>query len=535
MGFTEKWREGPVFDWYKDLQKSSVLVNRLQVRIDHGRPAHRFVLAYLKDGVVCRFDRRPEDADPSKLLLERFGAKPRKAADEYCTLREGDADLVLIQRSTICEIDMEMPPDTDLLLILSACFALSRDPVARDYDLLSYNCYFFAWTITTVVVRHTLPFRIPAPTDIARGLAPGLTKLSHPIADKIVKALLGMVLDVVAAARQVAGDKIKKGLGLSERLVWQLPMCIMNFFLRQILELYMYFGLEDTIKKRFHERILDVCTMLLQDVLSQENITSRVEKRLWINELKEDIRAWLRERLTVTAWDALLDGLAALNENIDGQKASVDNENNPNRRPSLKRRPNSDFAWILVWGAGIGAGLPAARDAVRGKAQTAQSASTQLHNEIFDIAFAAASNAAQAAAKVVVDRTQPALNDPKRAEMWETIWSEWGNLWKTAHENTRSTVVSIFEEGVEEIVALVTDQVVESVRGNQVQKVQAWVRYTEESRTVLSASDFQQRISQFVRSAHPTAVLYAENIEATMAKVWDAASVALQSDHQDIK
>ncbi|KAG8734650.1 hypothetical protein FRC11_003816, partial [Ceratobasidium sp. 423] len=373
---------------------------------------------------------------------------------------------------------MEMPPNTDLIIILSACFALSRDPVARHYDLLSYNCYFFSWTITTVVVRHTLPFRIPAPTDIAPGLAPGLTKLSHPITDKIVKALIGMLLDVLAAARQVAGDEINKGLDPSERLVWQLPMSVMNFSLRRFLKLYMYFGLEDTIRKKFHERILDVCTTLLQDVLSQENITSRVEKRLWINELKEDIRAWLRERLTVTAWDALLDGLAALNENVDAPKASADNEDNPNRRLGPKRGTDNDLQWIQVWGEALGAALPAARDAVRGKAQTNQSASTQLHNEIFDIAFTAGSSAAQAAAKNVVDRTQPALNNPKRAKMWETVWSEWGNFWGTAHENTRATVVSIFEEAVEEIVALVTDQVVESVRGNQGQEVQALVQYT---------------------------------------------------------
>ncbi|KAG8737892.1 hypothetical protein FRC11_001774, partial [Ceratobasidium sp. 423] len=51
MGFTKNWREGPVFEWYKDLQKSSVLVDRLQVRVDHPTPPHRFVLAYLTDGV----------------------------------------------------------------------------------------------------------------------------------------------------------------------------------------------------------------------------------------------------------------------------------------------------------------------------------------------------------------------------------------------------------------------------------------------------------------------------------------------------
>ncbi|KAG8705707.1 hypothetical protein FRC11_008847 [Ceratobasidium sp. 423] len=351
----------------------------------------------------------------------------------------------------------------------------------------------------------------------------------------MVKALLGMVIDVIAAARQVAGDEIRKGLVSHARLIGWLPMSVMNFSLRQILKIQMYFGLEGTIRKRFHERILDVCTTLLQDVLNRENITSRVEKRFWINELKEDIRAGLRERLAVTAWDAFLDVLAAVNENIDGQKASADNEHNPNRRLSLKRYLASGSQFPQVWNEGLSAGLLAARDAIRGKAEKAGSASTQLHNEIFDIAFTAGSSAAKAAAKNVVDRTQPARNKPKQAKMWETVWSVWDDLWMAAHENARTTAVSIFEEAVEEIVALVTDQVVESVRGNQGQEVQAWVQYTKESRTVLSTGDFQERINQFVRSAHPAAGQYAENIQATMAKVWDTASAALQSDHQDIK
>ncbi|CAE6496535.1 unnamed protein product [Rhizoctonia solani] len=543
MGFTEKWGEGGVFDWYKDLQKSSILVNRLQVRVDKGTPPHRFVLAYLTDGVVCRFDRRPEDADPSKLMLEAFGREPRQAADEYCTLREGDFKHIEIQRSTICEMDMDMPPDTDLLLILSACFALFQDPVARRYDLLSYNCYFFSWTITTVVVRHKLPFRIPAPTHIAPGLAPELTKLSHPITDKIVKALLEMLLDVLAAARQVAGNEIKKGLDPYELLIWQLPMSVMKFSLRQFLKANTYFGLEDIIRERFHERILDVCTMLLQDVLTQEDIADRVEKRLWINELKEDIRAWLRDRLAVTAWDAVLDGLAAMSENIGRQKPSADNENNSNGQLSPQRPLTNSSQWIQVWGESLGAAFPAARDAVRGKdhtaqpssIETAQSTSTQLHNQIFDIAFKAGSSSAKAAAKDVVARTQPALNDPKRAQIWETVWNEWDNFWEIAHENTRATVVSIFEKAVDEVVALVTDQVVESVRGNQGQEAQAWAQYTKESRTVLSASDFQERINQLVRSAHPTAGRYAEHIEATMAKVWDTSSQYHRIDHQDMK
>ncbi|KAG8684301.1 hypothetical protein FRC11_012304, partial [Ceratobasidium sp. 423] len=353
--------------------------------------------------------------------------------------------------------------------------------------------------------------------------------------DKAVKASLGMVLDVIVAAVQLAGDEIKEGSVSFARLGWRLPMSVIKFSLRQVLKLQLYLGLEGVIREKFHERMLNTCTTLLGDVLNQENITSRVEKRLWINELKEDIRAWLRERLAIMAWDALLDILAAVHANMDRQKALPDNKNNPSSRLRLKRWLTTDSQFSQLWNEALSAALPAARDAIRGKAEMAQSASTQLHNEIFDIAFTAGSGAALAAVKNVVARTQPVPNNPKQAKMWKKIWSVWEDLWKIARESTRAMVVSIFEEAVEDITALVTDNVVESVRGNQGQEVQGWVKYQKESRTVLSAGDFQERISQFVRSAHPTAGRYAGCIEATMAKVWDNASAALQSDHQDIK
>lgn len=68
MDFTSKWGEGAIFNWYRKLQTSSVTVSRLQIRIDNGKPPHRFVLAHLQDGTICRFDRRPETAKPTAVL-----------------------------------------------------------------------------------------------------------------------------------------------------------------------------------------------------------------------------------------------------------------------------------------------------------------------------------------------------------------------------------------------------------------------------------------------------------------------------------
>ncbi|KAF8715275.1 hypothetical protein RHS03_00065, partial [Rhizoctonia solani] len=531
MFSTGEWGEGAVFDWYKSLQNSSqaVLVNKLQVRIDRNQPPHRFVVAYLHGGVVCRFDRRPEEINPGKVLFETISRSRLKAADEFNHFLENDPEYLLIQRSTTCEIDLDLPPNTDVLLILSACFALSRDTDASDYDLLTYNCYFFSWTITMVVVRFVLPFRIPAANNIFQTSTLAMNNLSDSITNKIIKALLSIVLDVIAAARQTAGKRIQKGMYLCERVIWKLPTSAMCFLYKQALTLQLYFGLEDTIRSKTHERMVQICHKLLEDVLAQEGTAQKVEKRLWIHELKNDIRNWFHTQMASTFWDAILDIIATVHGKVDGQQTLANIEADPCRRSRIVVNLIGDAQWIQLWNEALSAALPAARDAVRERGSVlVTESSTQLHNELFDIAFTAGSHAALSAAQNVVERTRPAQNNPKRDQMWETIWSVWDRMWSIANDRTRATVVPIVEQAVEEIVTLVTHEVIANIRGGQGQPAQSWVKYKKEKKTPLTASSFQEHISHSVKSAYPTAGYRTDLIYSAMGRAWNDAVGVLQ-------
>ncbi|KAH7325264.1 hypothetical protein B0J17DRAFT_528996, partial [Rhizoctonia solani] len=150
-----------------------------------GTPPHRFVLVCTQDGAWHRFDRRPE-------------------TDDFCEVDE--TAFVTIEKILQREISMIMPPNTDLLWILSICFAISRDDQARYYGLLKYNCYFFSWTILLVVTRHALPFSVPSPHNVIQNLRPDLVHLSHSLTKKLVQALLSIVLDVITSVRDETKD-----------------------------------------------------------------------------------------------------------------------------------------------------------------------------------------------------------------------------------------------------------------------------------------------------------------------------------------
>jgi GR25 family glycosyltransferase involved in LPS biosynthesis len=217
---------------------------------------------------------------------------------------------------------------------------------------------------------------------------------------------------------------------------------------------------------------------LLDDVLAQEGTIEKVEKRLWIRELKNDIQDWFHTQMATMFWDAILEIIATVHGHVDGQQTLTNIENNDSRRSRIVVNLIGDAQWIQLWNEALSAALPAARDAVRGKGSTLTFRSpTQLHNELFDTAFSAGSSAALAAAQAVVERTQPAQNNAKRNQMWTTIWSVWDDMWRVANERTRSAVVPIVEEVIEEIVTLVTDEVIASIQGSQAQNVQLWVTY----------------------------------------------------------
>ncbi|KDN41346.1 hypothetical protein RSAG8_07461, partial [Rhizoctonia solani AG-8 WAC10335] len=371
MDFGREWGTGPVFNWCRRLQESSVSVERLQVRIDRGTPPHRFVVAYLRGTRrVCRFDRRPETPKPGTLFLEMLGAPTRKAADEW-TLYEPEewADSNL-DSSTHCELDMGLPTHTNLLLILAACYALATDTKVCNYELFRYNCYFFSWTITMIVARHTLPLVPPSPERVVQStsLPAEIGHIAGSVAEGTTTGLIEMVLDTITAVRTTTDKALNPGLG--KRFKLQLRA-----------------GLETRSRARVRVQLEQSAKQVLDEILSKQNSAKKLSL------------------LIKVMWGAILDIVA------EGYGSPEPGD----LIQKLKHHPKLPYRMKYY--------LFAARRATSDLTKLDQfSSEEERHKAVFNAAFLAAKGAALVSAKAVVARTSASMKNDKREKMWGLIW-----------------------------------------------------------------------------------------------------------------
>ncbi|CAE6427792.1 unnamed protein product [Rhizoctonia solani] len=52
-------------------------------------------------------------------------------------------------------LKIDLPEIQDLWFVLTVCCGIHYHPKAKSYSLLYYNCYFFSWTLITIVARRT--------------------------------------------------------------------------------------------------------------------------------------------------------------------------------------------------------------------------------------------------------------------------------------------------------------------------------------------------------------------------------------------
>ncbi|KDN36571.1 hypothetical protein RSAG8_10745, partial [Rhizoctonia solani AG-8 WAC10335] len=435
MEFTEKWGEGEVFAWYgrrREGSEDSVALTQLQVRIDtNGAVPHRFVLASMKKGSRIRFDRRPE----TSLLNETLGpAKYRKAGDDFCTLDEDEVQK--IEAATQCEIQFNLPDGTDLLLVLSAAFAIANDDKTCNYNLATFNCFFFSWTIVTIVVRHAIPFTIPPLDKVISLLNPAIAKLSPSLTRKIVDALLSLVLDTVTTFRKTTGRSLNDGLSKRELMTWGLPTSAVRLLLKGCLKMRLNFGLEDRLERVVHDQLRDRMKPLLEDVLTNQGAANdNIEKQLCFDHLRDAFGPPVRKELLKIIWNILLEALeAGCADSMVTENIPDDIANNPKIHVlyRLKYQPLgvNVAQFTRVWNEALHHTLPAAGKILQpedGNTSASRSdidsteAEIALHKEMFNGAFKNASAAALKAAQRVVNEPGSIPKNPRRDEMWEEV------------------------------------------------------------------------------------------------------------------
>ncbi|KAG9093577.1 hypothetical protein FS749_014164 [Ceratobasidium sp. UAMH 11750] len=534
MEFSSEWGEGEIFEWCRKTFKNRI-INRLEIRITQsGGVPHRFVVAYMQDGTMWRFDRRPRTPQSIFMPAGPQGPDeepPRRAADEACLVTK--AELIELEISSRWEIRLDLPPEADIFLIISACFAIAQDKKARNYTLLEYNCYFFSWTVVMLMVRHLLPFTVPSPTAVESRITARLVETSATVGDRIVEALLHMGLSAVAAFDKVTGKKLNKGLSKQELAVWCLPAPVLRGVLRQCLKIQLHLGLKKKLDRQVYEQLKDRMVSVFGTILEarqddareHNKVADAVEHRLWLNQLLEDLRQPIEEGILEVLWDNILE---AVSQGYGDVQPDVVHQGFRDlsffERLKYRLLGKNVFQFSQIWNEGLRAALPAARKAGHGKYRKGMT-----HGDMFDLAFKAGIAAALEAAKGVVARTRSEV-DSKRNEMWEYVWTIWDDVWERVRLTTRDKVVGLVEQTLADLVGWVAEDVVKELGDNDRQKVQATIRFKrrlklrlQDEGAELSTEVFQQHIGKFIQSVPGQTPERRAHIEEAMSNAWDVS------------
>ncbi|KDQ52420.1 hypothetical protein JAAARDRAFT_61969 [Jaapia argillacea MUCL 33604] len=147
------WGQGEVFDWFSRLkEKERTDIAKIRWMREKGFFSHEYIFVQLRTGTIMRFERSP---DPKASPTQTFQPGGCEAWDTLD--RDLKGDLCKIEEHT-CLAEMVFGRDVhlDLQFILDVCLAINRDEIASKYTLQEYNCYFFARTIFTLVVRQAI-------------------------------------------------------------------------------------------------------------------------------------------------------------------------------------------------------------------------------------------------------------------------------------------------------------------------------------------------------------------------------------------
>ncbi|CAE6467244.1 unnamed protein product [Rhizoctonia solani] len=532
MDFGKEWGTGIVFRWYQRLQESSVSVERLQIRIDRGTPPHRFVVAHLRGSkTICRFDRRPETPKPGTLFLELLGAPTRRAADEWTLYELEGWEKSERDSPTHCELDMELPSHTNLLLILAACYALAKDTKACNYELFRYNCYFFSWTITVVVARHVLPLAPPSPHRVVQStsLPADLSSIADNVAERTTAGLIAMVLDTITAVRNKTGKDLNPGLGKRELVVWGLPTGIFCFLLRSGFKLRLRTGLETQLKEKVRSQLEQSTKQVLEEILTrQSSATKLTQNRLWVTDLMVDFRLLLEQQIIKVMWGAILDIAAEGYGSPEPGDLIQTLKTHPKLRYRLKYRlfGANVVQFTQIWTEALHRALPAAQKATSELTKTDRYDSEEArHKAIFNAAFVAAKEAALLGVKDVVTRTSPGMHNNKRENMWVLIWDRWDEIWGSFEDRSRDTVVGLMKKSIEDIVRVGAAAIVAAVESDDSRSIQASITPVADAKRVgkkITLSYIQNNIIKFIRASYPQASeSYITSIQEDMAQAWN--------------
>ncbi|KAJ1306280.1 hypothetical protein OPQ81_010983 [Rhizoctonia solani] len=484
LDFSSGWGKGSIFHWFKDIRYTSVA--KIQLRKEFEEPFHhKFILVHLQRGGFCRLDRQGDPKVPTHTLRSE-GSEAHDTIQQLAELNEIDS-------TSECLVELDLNGTIDLSFILSICFSIHSDPKTQRYTLQRFNCYFFSWTITSIVARHSVTWDTPAQlTDSGLLKSVLKQKATEPIAKMITKMAMKSVSEVFICSLQ---PRVHQVLRKHYSPTGFIPICMLNMILSTWMKQYMRPRMEPVMRNVIESTMMMTMESTVESLLDSRSSVMRaaLSCTLWFDSVRETLQQTARTALRDAIWALMMQTLKSVNEadvhvqqhykptidpNISSPPESSDTKRDASpplslstSHPPRKWKVGGILDRILVTGAtaitdnSYDMAICSAwgmSDELIGDAQTHEEWLAGW-DRLWGPVLEHARNEGQAVIHDVM-LTEPA--NAGRDEIWNVIWEQLGVGFELSGPTVRDCMWESFEYTTRMIVDIVSDSVFSALQEN---------------------------------------------------------------------
>ncbi|KAH7343171.1 hypothetical protein B0J17DRAFT_764402 [Rhizoctonia solani] len=560
LDFPMGWGKGKVFDWYKRIRSTSIA--SAQLRKEYEEPfRHEFILVSLQGGGYCRLDRRGDPNLPTQTIRSN-------GSDAYDTIHEL-TNIDGMDSESECLVRLQFNGTIDLSFLLFICFHIRSDPKTQRYTLQRFNCYFFSWTIASVLARHSVIWSTPEQLSAKVQLTAMLKKRAvDPIAKHAAKRAMDCVSAVCLSTLQ---PRLRKVLRKHLRPTGFIPVCV----LKQVVSVWMKRNMQPRMEAVMREVVGSAMTATLESTIeslldSRSSVMrTTLSGTLWFDTVREALRKTAKSALRDAIWSLMMKTLKAANDadiavpqpyvHVATTCPQEDSPSDPTTgldsgfAEPLKNAPGSDSLKTRKWRVGglldrfLVTGATAIVDnsydtaicsswgmsgGLGGDAQTYEEWVTSW-NPLWDTVREHARSEGQAVVQDIVLTEGP---DAGRDHIWSAVWEALDAGFETSRPLVRDYMWDTFEYATETVVDVVSDVVFSALQETSQHVLHASLNRTERKGfphwtevTHVELQDWikkriQKHSDQILRVGLGSNTAIQNDIREAMGRVWELVS-----------
>ncbi|KAG9099372.1 hypothetical protein FRC06_005342 [Ceratobasidium sp. 370] len=527
LEFEEEWGIGPVFDWYNSLERpAGTLIQKIQIRKDVSGPVpHRFIVVCMVNEKVHRFDRRPKQVGNATDVIFNNAVD---SEDSYTP------NIGLTRETWISELEVELDlrGEVDLLAVISICHAISFDSFAGKYTLLKHNCFFFSWTILSIIARHHLPYRFPEVGSLVRLFDPHVDRLTEYMLNEAISFFPDMLAHTGLIFANEAQASMPGGVSFSGPLGVIIPDGLARSIVRHLVKLRLHFGLRNSLTKLIKTELVKVAETVYQAVTSSNTAHPLLDQYLWVEKVTNEFRGMMRAELLGIVWKFFLEVLSRGYAGATSDELQAQSPDSPELQYGFLGKSFAQCATVL--GTSLQAGLVATRE-------VAPDTVGKTHEEAFDQAWNAAREASLSAAKRAVRNTRETVNNPKLDAKWELLWTIWEDCWKEARPVIQLRAIQATDRIVEQVVAAGTSVVIGYMRETREKTIQAnlpkkgrkWFKKQRQLALEMNNTDLQEYMRSIIKKNTLNADALGD-VHESMERIWEGERNRLMLDSSSL-